>query len=538
MALRVAEKEMIRAQSLKDAAKALSLANLCFIETWTKLLSDSTYWPARFAIYSPNNYRAVILNVFVLAALFWASVTLARQSGNKLAFRILQLVFPLVLLIPLNGIMQSLFPQQKQIIEMVIIVPGIVLISLFEVMPWHGVIIRTAKTVVIILFPFFLLTLFQTFSALTRFSDQPPAPRVSTRDRSAPRVLWLLFDEMDQRMTFSSRPATLQLPELDRLRNQTIYASNAYPPADFTLMSVPALINGQLISKAKPTNPSELMITFADAKEPVSWGSQPNIFSKAREAGFNTALTGYYFPYSRIIGESLNNCFWRIPETLTLRESMFDQIESLINTIPLAHYLPTHFGIINNRKTMQSRERRRFLDSYLGILEAARKVAIDPDVGLILVHLPVPHPPGIYDRHKSDFELDGESSYLDSLQLADRSLGELRRVMEDAGIWENTIVLVTSDHWWRDYLWRSLQIWSSEDENIMPGDDDNRVPFLLKLANQNQAVTYDGKFNTVLIHDLILALLREEVSGPDSVVSWLGGHRSIGESPYRFHQSD
>ena len=529
---------MIRAQSLKDAAKALSLANLCFIETWSKLLSDSTYWPARFAIYSSNNYIAVILNVFLLAAVFWACGTFARRSGNRLAFRISQLVFPLVLLIPLNGITQSLFPQQKQIIEIAIIVLGIILISLFEVTPWHGVIIRTAKAVVVVLFPFFLITLFQAFSALTRFSDRPPPPRVSTKDKSAPRVLWLLFDEMDQRMTFSSRPATLQLPELDRLRSQTIYASNAYPPSDFTLMSMPALINGKLISKAKPVNPSELMITFADSKEPVSWSSQPNIFSRAREAGFNTALTGYYFPYSRLIGETLNNCFWQIPEIFTLRESMFDQIESLINTIPLAHNLPAHFGIINNKRAKQSRDRRSCQDTYLGILGAAKKVVVDADLGLILVHMPIPHPPGIYDRHKGDFELDGESSYLDNLQLADRALGDLRRVMEDAGLWEDTIVLVTSDHWWRDYLWRSLQVWSTEDEDILPSDDDNRVPFLLKLARQKQAVTYDAKFNTVLIHDLLLALLREELSGPDSVISWLGRHCSIEESPYRFHQSD
>lgn len=414
MAVRVAEQEMIRAQSLKDAAKALSLANLCFIETWSKLLSDSTYWPARFAIYSSNNYVAVILNVFLLAAVFWASGTFARRSGNRLAFRISQLVFPLVLLIPLNGIIESLLPQQKQIIELIIIVLGIILISLFEVMPWHGVIIRTARAVVVVLFPFFLITLFQSFSALTKFSDQPPPPRVSTQDRSAPRVLWLLFDEMDQRVTFSRRPATLQLPELDRLRSQTIYASNAYPPSDLTLMSIPALIDGKLISKAKPINPSELMITFADSKEPVSWGSQPNIFSRAREAGFNTALTGYYFPYSRIIGENLNNCFWQDPETLTLRESMFDQIESLINTIPLVYNLPAHFGIINNRRAKQSRNRQRFLDTYLGILSDAKKVAVDPHLGLVLVHLPVPHPPGIYDRHKGDYELDGESGYLDN----------------------------------------------------------------------------------------------------------------------------
>jgi hypothetical protein len=35
---------------------------------------------------------------------------------------------------------------------------------------------------------------------------------------AARRVLWIVYDEMDQRTPFLQRPADLQLPELDRLR--------------------------------------------------------------------------------------------------------------------------------------------------------------------------------------------------------------------------------------------------------------------------------------------------------------------------------
>ena len=61
---------------------------------------------------------------------------------------------------------------------------------------------------------------------------------------------------------------------------------------------------------------------------------------------------------------------------------------------------------------------------------------------------------------------------------------------------------------------------------------DPRIPFVLKLAGPHEPITYDPAFNTVLTHDLLLALLRGEVSGPQSVVAWLDAHRSIGDSPF------
>jgi hypothetical protein len=146
----------------------------------------------------------------------------------------------------------------------------------------------------------------------------------------------------------------------------------------------------------------------------------------------------------------------------------------------------------------------------------------------------VPHPPGIYDRQKEAFELDGESSYLDNLQLADRALGDLRLVMEKAGIWDDTIVLVTSDHWWRCDIWGPGYMWTHKDGVVIADAKDHRVPFVLKLTGQRVGVTYNGEFNNVLTHDLLLALLKNEVSTPDSVISWLDRNRSIGESPYRF----
>jgi sulfatase-like protein len=314
---------------------------------------------------------------------------------------------------------------------------------------------------------------------------------------------------------------------LDRLRNEAIYADNAYPPSDTTLVSMPAFITGNLISNAELISQSKLMITFADSKTPVPWPNQPNLFSKARESEHNTALVGWYIPYCSLIGASLTRCSCFDYEATTFSESMSKQLQSLVVAIPLA----SGFVLQHQVEAKEQYARRKQFQDYSSVFEVAKKVVTDPGLGLVMLHWPVPHLPGIYNRRENRFELSVESSYLDNLQLVDRTLGELRRDMEQAGIWDSTIVLVTSDHWLRS-VWKTIGPESDPANQIIPSDADQRVPFLLKLPGQKHSVTYESVFNTVSAHDLVLALLRSEISDTDGVVHWLDQHRSIGKSPY------
>jgi arylsulfatase A-like enzyme len=217
-------------------------------------------------------------------------------------------------------------------------------------------------------------------------------------------------------------------------------------------------------------------------------------------------------------------------ESATLAECVSKQITDLACTVPIA----SKFVVANGLEAKKRHERKKFMESYLGTLKEAEKAVSDPNFGLVLVHWPVPHPPGIYDRRKEEFDIDGKGSYLDNLQLVDQALGTLRRKMEEAGTWDGTSVLLTSDHWWRTGIWRPTDSWTDEDAATVKDETDHRVPFLLKLAGQKDEVTYDPVFNNILLHDLILALLSSELSSPDKVADWLDQHRSIGESPYRF----
>jgi len=104
--------------------------------------------------------------------------------------------------------------------------------------------------------------------------------------------------------------------------------------------------------------------------------------------------------------------------------------------------------------------------------------------------------------------------------------------LESAGLWDKTILLVSSDHWWRINVWRNEGSWTAEEAAVSGNQIDNRIPFLLKLKNQHEGMTYDQSFNTIVTHDLILALLSGKLATPREVAAWIDQHRTIQKTPY------
>jgi hypothetical protein len=139
-------------------------------------------------------------------------------------------------------------------------------------------------------------------------------------------------------------------------------------------------------------------------------------------------------------------------------------------------------------------------------LDHSCEIAKDPSIGLALIHLPVPHPPPIYDRSLGTWSPAGRIGYVDSVALADRTLGDLRSCLDRAGLTANTAILVSSDHGWRTALWRGNPEWTPEDE-AASHQDTSGSPFLLKLPQQTSPFVYDTAFDTVVTRRLIIGIL-------------------------------
>ena len=500
----------------------VSLANLSFLRRWKEIL---TYTPSDEYFLrlppSPQQYYAAIANVCLigfLAALVAYGISLTKAGTFS---KLLRVAFLVLLLFPLNALREALGDQvpylrgslirligERATLALVLTLLAVLLI-VFIRRPAR--IFAAVMAGLLILSPFIPLTIGRAiWSAVTYdprpYRDHPQEPLLPGK-ASDVRAVWLIFDEMDQRLTFDQRRPDLPLPELDRFRQTAVYASDALPPSGATLNSLPSLITGRVVRAARSTGPSELLISYADSSGPVSWASQPNVFTRARALGLNTALGGWYHPYCRVLASDVTQCTWSPMELMSntlgrdFGAALFTQVRSLFET---SLYSPFGQSLLT-----QARIRRE-----AALLAWARTVVADPSISLAFIHLQAPHTPYTYNRHSGRFDLQNSAvqGYFDGLALVDKTFGELRHAMEQAKVWDRTAVLLSSDHWYRS-------------SRLLDGKLDHRVPFLLKLPGQTTATSFDQPFNTVLSQNLLLCILKKEISAPPDVLHWLEIHR-------------
>jgi hypothetical protein len=503
---------------------ALSLANLLFLKAWIEIFEGvrHPYFRADARFYWID-CAAVMLNVLLAGSLFWAGATMARRSGKLWALRLARggflIVFLLMFFIVLN-VMRRRFPAlsldslAEALGNPLLIILGLALLALL--VHWRAHVVAVALLVVLVFSPFALITFAQAVWLGMRHApsgaveDDRSRESPQARAQTGSRVRWFIFDGMDYRLSFPDRPDRINLPEFDRLRSETLFATQAAPPAGYTGRSLPGLLTGRRVARGKPASLNELVLTFEDDSHPVGWSTQPSVFSLANDAGYTTGVVGWYHPYCRLFKNSLTYCSWEpfnAPEaTHPIAKSMLEFVR--MTAPPFLRGFFDRIGIKDPDLNV-----RYHIGSYQRILSRAREVIADRELSLVLIHLPVPHPPFIYDRHKQQFTLaaDPDDGYLDNLVLADLALGELRRTLEAAGQWDSVTILVSSDHPWRD-------------SKGFDGKRDPRVPFMLKLPGQKDSLEFEHEFNSVLTKDLLLALLEGELSTAQDAATWLG-HR-------------
>jgi arylsulfatase A-like enzyme len=138
----------------------------------------------------------------------------------------------------------------------------------------------------------------------------------------------------------------------------------------------------------------------------------------------------------------------------------------------------------------------------------AGELAVDTRFQLVFIHFPVPHLLGIYDRrahdYTGDYSTSDSSSYLDNLALADRTLGDVRRSLEHAGLWDETALLVTSDHPLRDWIIEDAGWWKDHETASLGAIPRRYVPFLFKIPNKAAREVHEPLNGLEEVHDLIL----------------------------------
>jgi hypothetical protein len=220
----------------------------------------------------------------------------------------------------------------------------------------------------------------------------------------------------------------------------------------------------------------------------------------------------------------LDHCSWSLNEPINDGAGPFASFKSnltasLSSTMGngLAHRLV--WKVLRLPKQQISSDQLH-IDDYLSIKANGDKLLRDPNEGFILLHLPIPHPGGVYNRKTGKF-WTGPSSYIDSLALTDKYLGHVRQVLEETGQWDSSTLVIMGDHSWRIYNWNSMPDWTAEDERASKGGFDTRPFYLVKLAGEQKGATIDAPFRALDTRGLMDELLGGRIRTVDDLRAWV-----------------
>ncbi len=421
---------------LKNALTCFSVANLCFLRRWYDLehLRERSMNYYRSGPANQNLLWATLIAATRLAAGLWLAWRWVERHPSPVLWKLAQSFF-LVLLIRSIESIRRYWGDELGRVDLgssVAIIAIEVVIGVGIIMVWfgNGRILRAAHRValmLVLLFPALMIdfTLSRVNSEPgTAFSPKPPLPFLH-RNPHNHRVIWMLFDEFDQRLAFEARKASLRLPELDRLRAESLVANQASETARWTMLAVPSLLSGRVFVRTELKDAATLQVYPEDSGRGFSWRDEPNVFKEARTLGANSELVGWHHPYCRVIGDDVVRCLdvpgghptaALLPELVASEEGVFKMVGLLyrMQIASVAEIIGIHR--MSSAENLEGEfVQRRQLQQYFQIRDRAYASATDPRIDFLFAHFPAPHPFAIYNRKGRDFTLSSSLDYFDNL---------------------------------------------------------------------------------------------------------------------------
>jgi hypothetical protein len=335
------------------------------------------------------------------------------------------------------------------------------------------------------------------------------------------RIVWLLFDELSYDQTFDHRFPGLAMPAFDSFKRNSVSFSDLKPAGYYTDRVIPAFFLGAPVDNIRSNLDGDAMVRLAGNGQWKAFDAHATLFADAQRLGWTTGVVGWYNPYCRILAGTLNYCFWRMGDGQS--DGAMPDHSALQNAV--APIVETGRGL----KHEPGFAHERLEQDLTAIMPQAEALIRDQTIGFVFIHLPVPHPPGIYDRRLGRQRATG--SYIDNLALADKSLAELMGVLGSTPLAQKTTVIVCSDHSWRVPMWRSTAVWTKEDEAASHGRFDPRPVLMIHFPGQESEKAVTAPFDAIRIHEIIEHMLRGEEPGFDKALLAGGGGSPVARKP-------
>ncbi|MGB0123889.1 MAG: sulfatase-like hydrolase/transferase [Silvibacterium sp.] len=346
-------------------------------------------------------------------------------------------------------------------------------------------------------------------------SVQRPSP-------SSDRIVWILLDELSYDQVFDHPQSDVKLPHFDRLKNESVVFADVQPEGYYTERILPALFLGRKIDNIRSSWQRDLYIHDGATSRWMPFNQQASIFGAAQQSGWTTGVAGWYNPYCHILQNVLDSCYWQYiftpfpPELPGRKPTLVDAL-----VFPFGSVL-SHFKVAPSPAEL---EVQAHTQEYKDLVVAADALIRNESIRFVFLHLPVPHPPGIYDRKTNTLGVRG--TYLDNLVLADKTLGSLLDAIQRTAAASRTTVIISSDHSWRVNMWRSDPSWTKEEERASGGRFDTRPVLLIHFPGSDAGELRTEKFPELGTNGIIRAMLQGELHSQADLDAWLSKHEGF-----------
>lgn len=468
----------------KPAATALVLATFLAgrqIASWGTARNRWDYfWQRQDAV-------ALIVTVLILSVMVYAIGMILSRWGWSRKRRLHELG----LVLGLIAALLSQFPalnKDPSITRATLLWLGVAALTWLAWRKWPDRLARFARAVCLVMLPLVPILFAQMLMwkpwDVREFST-PGGPE-GEQSKGHPFVVMVIFDEWSWSRLAPRGEVRTDFPNLRKLAEMSVVVRDARSAGWATRYAIPRLVfqaNGEVV----PGNGSA---SWKDSSGQRPSVEVPSLFDSLHDHNYRSSVIGFYINYRGLLGADAPNRVWSLPYA-PKRTSWSSEIWLMLMgnlqhwTDPISQSL---WPPLSSRVYSQS------WVYLLGTMKqsAMHALATEPANTFLLIHLPLPHAPFIFDergnfrgQYQGERMSDDTSGYQRHLRYADRVLGEIMDTLDRAGRLDNSLLVVTSDHSWR----------KEPDSALLKMPDAGlRVPLLIKWPGQKQAIVSDQSF--------------------------------------------
>ena len=327
------------------------------------------------------------------------------------------------------------------------------------------------------------------------------------------RIVWVVLDELGYQQVYGDRLPGLRLPNFDALRNQSTLFTNVTPAGLYTEVVIPELLTGEAASGVH-TSANGRHLALDQGSHRVAFSERNTVFADADRLGYRNAVVGWYVPYCRLLQGLLSSCYWTGQTSLSNLFPAHTILPNLFHpALRLLRKLPYFFFAHSAATPDEIEEGKLHFADYVAIHDATQAAIEDRRNDFVLLHAPIPHPEGIWNRDTHSFAVN-HSAYVDNLSLADDYLGEIITCLQRQGEWNNATIVLMGDHAWRtQLLWVHSRSWQVIDQEASEGGKfDSRPAYLIKLPNQTAPAVIPQQFEAIRTRTVLDQLLARTIT--------------------------